>query len=672
MEPLTLSLLLAFISLTAIKNIAVVAIGLGMVIFFHELGHFAVAKWCDVKVERFSIGFGPILLKWKWGETEYALSVVPFGGYVKMLGQDDADPGQMADEDVAEDPRSYTAKSVPSRMAIISAGVIMNLITGLIFFAIAFRMGVNSSPPVFGHVFVGDPAWQAGLQTGDKVTAINGTKVNEFIEIVQATVLSWKDELVFDGVHPDGTTFTKTVIPELKETRRMIGVLPSQDLIVPQVPDPKLPFVVQGSPASKAKPAFEMGDRIVRIDDQDVNSFFELKDTLARVEGDEFKVTVKRGEGSNAAEETLTLKSRRFRTLGLWLDIGQVASLQKGSPAEKAGIKVGDKIIRIEDQIIGQDINCLRLPDYFAALHGQNVKVTVTREADGEAPKELDFDITPVDRPGWTEVPIAPNQPLSVPSIGVAFHLNRLVMKVDEEGPVKGDVEPGELIDKIELFLPEGVATDHYGNETISLSLDAKNRNLAYAFCVMQRTPLRHVRLTIKDKDEEQRTVAIKPAAVDNWYWPEMGLVLSSLNDVQQAIHFGDAVAMGYARTRSSAVSIYMTLQNLFLGRLSVKELHGPLGIASAAYTFAERGLADFLVFLGLLSINLAVLNFLPIPVLDGGHMVFLIWEGITRRKPSEKVLIAATYIGLAFVLSLMLFVIYLDVFRHDVFGIGN
>ncbi len=80
-----------------------VLIGIGLVIFFHELGHFAVAKWCDVYVERFSIGFGPILWSRKYGETEYALSAIPFGGYVKMLGQDDLDPSQFTSE---ESPRT--------------------------------------------------------------------------------------------------------------------------------------------------------------------------------------------------------------------------------------------------------------------------------------------------------------------------------------------------------------------------------------------------------------------------------------------------------------------------------------------------------------------------------------------------------------------------------------
>src|SRR5688500_8976578 len=122
-------IVLAAFEPAVLLNILTVALGLGLVIFFHELGHFAVAKWCDVNVEWFSIGFGPILLSRKWGETEYALSAIPFGGYVKMLGQDDVDPSQQTSEEVAQDPRSYTAKSVPQRMAIISAGVTMNIIT---------------------------------------------------------------------------------------------------------------------------------------------------------------------------------------------------------------------------------------------------------------------------------------------------------------------------------------------------------------------------------------------------------------------------------------------------------------------------------------------------------------------------------------------------------------
>ena len=111
---------------------------------------------------------------------------------------------------------------------------------------------------------------------------------------------------------------------------------------------------------------------------------------------------------------------------------------------------------------------------------------------------------------------------------------------------------------------------------------------------------------------------------------------------------------MSLSYTRSSALNIYLTLRSLVTGRVSYKELHGPIGIASAAYQVAQEGWISMLLFLGYLSVNLAVLNFLPIPVLDGGHMVFLLWEAGARRKPNEKIFVGATYVGLAFLVCLM------------------
>ena len=130
-----------------------------------------------------------------------------------------------------------------------------------------------------------------------------------------------------------------------------------------------------------------------------------------------------------------------------------------------------------------------------------------------------------------------------------------------------------------------------------------------------------------------------------------------------------DAALMGLTHTKNSIIDLYLTLRNLFTRQLSYENLHGPLGIISVAYGVAQQGLAEMCLFLGILSANLAVLNFLPIPVLDGGHMVFLIWEAVTRKRPSERVQIAATYFGMAFVLCLAILVFYLDIFVHKVIG---
>jgi regulator of sigma E protease len=126
-----------------------------------------------------------------------------------------------------------------------------------------------------------------------------------------------------------------------------------------------------------------------------------------------------------------------------------------------------------------------------------------------------------------------------------------------------------------------------------------------------------------------------------------------------------EAAALGWRHTTGSTKDIYLTLRGLLMSDISPKELHGPINIAKVAYQHAGMGLPQFVLFLGLISINLAVINFLPIPVLDGGHMVFLLWEGLARRRPNERVVAAATYCGLFFVLGLMVFVIYQDIFGH-------
>jgi regulator of sigma E protease len=149
-----------------------------------------------------------------------------------------------------------------------------------------------------------------------------------------------------------------------------------------------------------------------------------------------------------------------------------------------------------------------------------------------------------------------------------------------------------------------------------------------------------------------------------NWFLPIRGTQHYTLVETRQADGVIQALAMAIGQAKTTLMRIWLTLRSLFTGDISVTELQGPIGIARVAYSFAQHSGSRLLEFLAFLSFNLAVINFLPIPVLDGGHMVFLTWEAVTRRRPSEKVLIAATYFGLAFVLLLMVTVIFVDLER--------
>jgi len=168
-----------------------VLIGLGLVVFVHELGHFLVAKAVGIKVERFALGFGPRVVGFQRGETEYSIRALPLGGYVKMLGQDDFRPRKVIAE---EDPRSYNAKPVWARLAVVSAGVTMNVVFALVLFVAIAMIGRDVSAPVAGGVKKHFPAsevqiaWHRGptsqpatqpvvtrgLQVGDRITRIEG------------------------------------------------------------------------------------------------------------------------------------------------------------------------------------------------------------------------------------------------------------------------------------------------------------------------------------------------------------------------------------------------------------------------------------------------------------------------------------------------------------------
>ena len=289
------------LSLSSVPSILLAALGLGFVIFIHELGHFAVAKWCDVNVERFSIGFGPVIWSRTWGETEYALSLIPFGGYVKMLGQDDMDPSQETDEDLAEDPRSYTSKSVPQRMAIISAGVVMNMLTSVLFFLFAFKLGVEFTPAIVGHTTPGDPAWVAGLRTGDEFTQVNDRtgRPLRFIDLQQEIALSSGDvhvkgiRRIYDDVKVTETEFEATLTPKTGMIPH-VGVAPSSGLRLPPIPEGQGNVTAPGTAAANASPPFEGGDEIVKIDEVDVTGYADLQNVLARRRDREVTFTVKR------------------------------------------------------------------------------------------------------------------------------------------------------------------------------------------------------------------------------------------------------------------------------------------------------------------------------------------------------------------------------------------
>ena len=679
-------------------NFLWVALGLGLVIFFHELGHFAVAKWCGVKVERFSIGFGPVLLSKTRGETEYALSAFPLGGYVKMLGQDDIDPSQLTSEEIAEDPRSYSAKPVWQRMAIISAGVVMNLATAVLFFATAMWLGLSASAPVVGQGIAGGPAWTAGVGPGDRLTAVNGRPVREFVDVIRGVALNWGDEVRLEGVRRDGDVFDVTVAPEAG-TRRTVGLTSARSLTLGE------PFVAEATPAAGVE-ALKRGGTVVAAealpasgDDGEsvgdnagesgggmtpLDSFADYADFVAAHADRPIRFTLEveadgERDGTPATETyTATVPPTPLRDFGFTVPVGEIAAIADGSPAAEAGLRRDDRLVRVAGREVGADVDPLDLPNLFYSLAvadpGAPVPVTVIRTEGGGGPVETALSVVPDPKPGWATRPTAEGEPLEIPALGLAYELNPTVTAVAPGGPAaKAGLRPNDRLLKVVFTPPRPSDDGGDGDEeapdplTVEFGDDAETA-WGYAFATAQLLPTWRTTLTV-ERDGKRLKAKIEPAPSETRFFPVRGLLTVGDGFVKRAGGAGEALAMGSGAVRGSVEEMYLTLASLFTGRLSVKNLRGPLGIVGAGAEFAENGLATFCAFLGFLSVNLAVLNFLPIPVLDGGHMVWLTWEAVARRKPSERLVIAMTWVGLGLIVALMVTVLYLDVFEHRVLG---
>ncbi len=456
-----MGLSLVAMSLPELGNLLItileVAVALGTVIFVHELGHFAVAKWCGVKCEKFYLGFdiyGLKLFKCQWGETEYGIGILPLGGYVKMLGQDD-NPARTAEERERSklhadgpapvhvqgdqeplDPRSYLAKSVPQRMAIISAGVVMNVIFAFLFAVVAFGLGVPEMACGVSAVRPGEPAWRANIQPGDDIVKINDSdgplRFRDLMSAVALGDLSAGVEFEIERPGDDKPIFVN-VKPDTNDNRLVptIGVAPPLSTSLD-----RNPIVVGATPAA-AVGAFEEGDTITAIGDVPVKTYAEIDAQLVLHAAEPLAFTVERKTGGSMQKgdevKLLQVKvpPRPMRTLGLVMTMGEITAIQDGSPAALAGLRPGDRIESIDDAVPGDP---LRLPDELRHRGGETVTLVVSRPKRGGEAETLEKQVTLRDRP-WPEEPSSRENPVAVPALGLTYEVLAKVQDVIPGGP---------------------------------------------------------------------------------------------------------------------------------------------------------------------------------------------------------------------------------------------
>ncbi len=199
-------------------NILSFIIVLGVLIFFHEFGHFLIARFFGVGVEKFSLGFGPRLIGKKVGITDYRISAIPLGGYVKMVGEEPD-----AEIDPEEIPLSFTHKHVAKRMLIVAAGPVFNILLAvIIFFGIFLSSGTFVLKPSVGSVKQGAPAFSAGLEKGDLIIAINESAINSWDEMAEI-INGSKGKTIRLAVRRGDSTQNFTIAPEQVTTKNIFG-----------------------------------------------------------------------------------------------------------------------------------------------------------------------------------------------------------------------------------------------------------------------------------------------------------------------------------------------------------------------------------------------------------------------------------------------------------------
>ena len=273
---------------------------LGVLVFIHELGHFLVAKANGVKVLKFSLGFGPKLISKKWGETEYLVCAVPLGGYVQMLGEGRGEHGEDAYLTEEEKERSYAHKTVGRRTAIIAAGPIMNLILPFLILPIAYMVGVNlpayiDQPACVGYVVAESDAAGSGFLTGDCIVAIGEDEIASWNDANKSLISHAGMPLTFT-LERDGGTLTLDMPSENNslEGLQALGLFPLQPSVIGSLS--------AGMPAKAG--GMLPGDRIIAIEEDKVNSWYDLKALIQKSEGGELTFLVERGEKVKALKIT--------------------------------------------------------------------------------------------------------------------------------------------------------------------------------------------------------------------------------------------------------------------------------------------------------------------------------------------------------------------------------
>ena len=592
------------------SNIILVIIGIGLLIFIHELGHFLVAKKIGVRVHAFSLGFGPAIIRKQIGETDYRISLIPLGGYVKLAGE------QREESNTGEE-WEFMSKKPWQRAAVLIAGVSFNTILAFVAFIIAFRVGVPFITAEIGRTMPGGPAWEAGIRPGDKIVKINNVSDPDFEDIFISVALSGSPEGINMEIERDDEIFNVNVVPKYDPTVgiQRIGIAPATTLEVHKI------FAIKNSDTPAQKSDLHVNDKILEANGTKIITENDFREIEQANPGKELILTVLRDDKIIDLKVTPSIVSRWM--IGLSCATTTLDGVKQDSLAHSLGLQKGDKIVKVNSQDVEgftELINTLKeSPDGIVTLQiasGNNTKYIKLTKSGEETVKEF--------------------------SEGIFPHYGLIVDSTVEGFPAENiGIKPGDTVTSI------GGENVSEWNQLLTLVTASQGKEFEISWMHNYET----ITKTIIPKKNEKNAQGL------------LGIKFKEKKIIRK-YGLAKSCVVGTHKTVVNIKRIYMTIQGFVSKKLSTKALGGPVLIAQASYESAKSGIGKLMYFMAIISINLAVINILPVPVLDGGHLLFLGIEKIKGSPISEKTMAIANYIGLGLILSLMIYATKNDIMR--------
>lgn len=595
-------------------SILLAILGIGFLLFIHEGGHFLAARWCGVTVEVFSLGIGPRIAGFRRGDTDYRLSLFPFGAYVRMAGDEPGAPPR---------PGHLNTQPPSARLLIFSGGIIANFLFAIISFPLLFHAGVSFESPVLGKIQSGGPAWQAGLQEGDRILSIGNEPVLGFRHFSAAIGLSQKGDVLNLMVSRNDSSPQKfRLTPHFNERAGMprAGV--------------DAAFVPAVAPSIAAEESgLEKNDVILALDGIPLSTPLIQRVLLESLPENEGVIEAEILRGNQTLALTLTPKPYPDppSRIGIWEIADEIEGFKSGALGE----------LRVGDRIIGPDTKPEDL-ERAPSLRSINDLLLLVIKA-GEMPALI------IEREGKRISTPAFNT--SPEKIASSVHLrarDEFVILVRKDGPAwKAGLRTGDhpvAVNKrtITSFQDLALAVSTTAPKATSLLIERRS--------LSSLTPL-----------VENLTFTVKPDSHPLW---DHGLAFSALQEKVKGSSLSQSFQLGIEEAWEMTTQVARTLSSLIAGSVSPDQLGGIITIGVLTHGFAERGIIDLLFFLGLISVNLAFLNLLPIPALDGGHILMVLYEIVRGRPAPLGVQNIFQMIGVFFLLALLIFITYNDILR--------